>query len=327
MKKRRFVCFLIFLVCLFYLLIPAVVFGQAIEVFKKYEEVFKDPDVHAFLPPVLYAFNNPRKQGFHNPVFIGRFVEKPRYILNLYEGTHDSILKLLLLDPQFGALFQDSQFHAVVQSPSEIDKLVGFINGLTPRERTDGSCEIPSSVPPKATTLLIVSGYGQEDLPGTRLQSPFVVEVRDQYGEPFSGATVVFLVTNGGGGSLPTTALTNQIGQAQTTLTLGPSAGANSVEASVAGISPSQTFTATAIAPGEQRRATTLSIVSGDNQSGESGMSLGQAFIVGVKDQSAKPLSGIKVTFRITAGRGQLLTQQVDTDSLRFSPNDSHTRF
>ena len=30
-------------------------------------------------------------------------------------------------------------------------------------------------------------------------------------------------------------------------------------------------------------------------------MSLGQA-VVGVKDQSAKPLSGIKVTFRITAG-------------------------
>ena len=123
-------------------------------------------------------------------------------------------------------------------------------------------------------------------------------------------------VSNNGGGSLSSTmALTNSFGQAQTTLTLGPSAGANSVEASVSGISPSQTFTATAIAPGEQRRATTLSIVSGNNQSGESGMSLGQAFIVGVKDQSANPLSGIRVTFRITAGRGQLSTQQVDTDS------------
>ena len=133
------------------------------------------------------------------------------------------------------------------------------------------------------------------------------MEVRDQYGDPFSGATVVFRVT---GGSLSSTReTTNSFGQAQTTLTLGPSAGANSVEASVAGISPSQTFTATA------QRATTLSIVSGDNQSGESGMSLGQAFIVGVKDQSDNPLSDIKVTFRITAGGGQLSTQQVDTDS------------
>ena len=178
---------------------------------------------------------------------------------------------------------------------------------------TTAECEILLLASPKATTLLIVSGYGQEDLAGTRLSRPFVVEVRDQYGEPFSGANVVFRVT---GGSLSSTmATTNSFGQARTTLTLGPSAGANSVEASVSGISPSQTFTATAIAPGEQRRATTLSIVSGNNQSGESGMSLGQAFIVGVKDQSANPLSGIRVTFRITAGRGQLSTQQVDTDS------------
>ena len=193
---------------------------------------------------------------------------------------------------------------------------LSLIAESTPRQRTDVVCEIPSLVPSQATTLSIVSGYGQEDLPGTRLQSPFVVEVRDQYGKPFSGAKVVFGVTNNGGGSLSSTmATTNSFGQAQTTLTLGRSAGANWVEARVAGISPSQTFTATAIAPNEPRKATTLSIVSGNNQSGESGMSLGQAFIVGVKDQSAKPLSGIRVTFRITAGRGQLSTQQVDTDS------------
>ena len=53
----------------------------------------------------------------------------------------------------------------MVQSSSEINKLVGFINGLIPRERTDEVCEI---LPPKATTLLIVSGYGQEGLAGTR---------------------------------------------------------------------------------------------------------------------------------------------------------------
>ena len=176
-----------------------------------------------------------------------------------------------------------------------------------PRQRTDVVCEIPSPAPPKATTLLIVSGYGQEGLAGTRLQSPFVVEVRDQYSKPFSGGTVVFRVT---GGSLSSTReTTNSFGQAQTILTLGPSAGANSVEASVAGISPSQTFTATAIASGEQRRATTLSIVSGNNQSGESGMSLGQAFIVGVLDQDKRPLRGIPVTFRVTEGSGRLSSQ------------------
>ena len=59
---------------------------------------------------------------------------------------------------------------------------------------TTAECEIPLLASPKATTLLIVSGYGQEDLAGTRLSRPFVVEVRDQYGEPFSGANVVFRV-------------------------------------------------------------------------------------------------------------------------------------
>ena len=82
MKKRIFVCFLIFFVCLFYLLIPAVVFGQAIEVFKKYEYTFEDPDVHAFFPDVLDAFKDPENQVFLGSVLIGRFVEKPRYLRN-----------------------------------------------------------------------------------------------------------------------------------------------------------------------------------------------------------------------------------------------------
>ena len=286
-------------------------------VFHKYiKALFQDPDVHAFFPDVLRAFKNPEIQGILNSVVINRFVSDPRYIWRFAPDADVSIIVLLTVDEHFRALFRDEDFHEVLQSSYEIDVLVSLIAESTPRQRTDVVCEIPSLVPSQATTLSIVSGYGQEDLPGTRLQSPFVVEVRDQYGKPFSGAKVVFGVTNNGGGSLSSTmATTNSFGQAQTTLTLGRSAGANWVEARVAGISPSQTFTATAIAPNEPRKVTTLSIVSGNNQSGESGMSLGQAFIVGVKDQSAKPLSGIRVTFRITAGRGQLSTQQVDTDS------------
>ena len=307
MKKRIFVCFLIFFVCLFYLLIPAVVFGQAIEVFKKYENTFEHPDVHAFLPPVLYAFNDPENQGFKNPVSIGRFVEKPRYIRNFYEETHDSILKLLLLDPQFGALFQDSQFHAMVQSPSEIDDLVRRIKAATPREREGPICET-TQLPP---TLAIVSGNGQIREPGTELAA-FVVKVRDQDGNPLANKNVTFSLTNGGRLS-PASAMTDSFGfgQAQTTLTLGPNPGVYQVEASVEGVSQTQTFTATAREEPEddQPKPTTLSIVSGDNQSGESGMSLGQAFIVGVLDQGKRPLRGIPVTFRVTEGGGQLSSQ------------------
>ena len=117
---------------------------------------------------------------------------------------------------------------------------------------TTAECEIPLLAPPKATTLLIVSGYGQEGLAGTLLQSPFVVEVRDQYGNPFSGAIVGFHVTKGGGRlSLTTIVSTDTAGRAQATLTLGPRAGANWVEVNVFGISQPQTFTATATRPAE----------------------------------------------------------------------------
>ena len=117
-----------------------------------------------------------------------------------------------------------------------------------------------------------------------------------------------------GGGSLSlTTTRTNNKGQAQTVLTLGSSAGANWVEASVPGLSK-QTFTATAIAQPERPKATTLLIVSGnDNQRGESGKPLAQPFVVGVLDQNSESLQNIPVTFRVTGGGGQLSGQTSQT--------------
>ena len=109
------------------------------------------------------------------------------------------------------------------------------------------------SGPPKATTLSIVSGYGQEGETRTPLDNPFVVEVRDQYGDAFSNATVSFRVTRGGGLLSSAAALTDNSGRAPTTLTLGSSPGMNVVEVTLAGIalSPKVFFTATAIAPPE----------------------------------------------------------------------------
>ena len=160
----------------------------------------------------------------------------------------------------------------------------------------------------KATTLSIVSGNNQSGEFGMSLGQAFIVGVKDQSAKPLSGIRVTFGITAGNGQLLTQQVDTDSSGQAQTTLTLGDD-GINKVKASVSGISPSQTFTATAIAPDEQRRATTLSIVSGNNQSGESGMSLAQPFVVGVLDQDKRPLDGISVTFSVTEGGGQLSSQ------------------
>ena len=98
-----------------------------------------------------------------------------------------------------------------------------------------------------ARTLDKPSGDEQEGPPGLALNDPFVVEVRDQNGNPLAGATVTFAVTAGAGTLSDTTATTDANGRAATTLTLGPQLGTNTVVASVPDLEP-VTFTAVATA-------------------------------------------------------------------------------
>ena len=147
--------------------------------------------------------------------------------------------------------------------------------------------------------------------------------MRDQYGDALSGVDVAFRVTRGGGSLSHTTVRTNSAGRAATILTLASEPGIHQVKAYVVRFpSFTQTFTAAATAecevpsppPPEPPRATTLSIVSGSNQSGEAGKPLAQPFVVGVRDQDGKPLQGTAVTFAVTAGNGRLSKARETTD-------------
>ena len=95
------------------------------------------------------------------------------------------------------------------------------------------------------TTLTRISGDDQQGAAGTALPESFVVEVRDQNGNPLDGAQVTFAVTGGGGTLSATTAATDANGYAATTLTLGREPETITVVATVAGLEP-VTFTATA---------------------------------------------------------------------------------
>ena len=71
--------------------------------------------------------------------------------------------------------------------------------------------------------------------------------------------------------------------------------------------------------PGSQKvttppRATTLEIVSGDDQSDEVGKFLAQPLVVGVLDQYGKPLERIEVAFTVTAGSGHTSGHTIHTD-------------
>ena len=97
-----------------------------------------------------------------------------------------------------------------------------------------------------------ISGDNQRGVPNTPLAIPFVVELRDMnngWGEP--GVPVTFTVT-AGGGTLNVTHTTTDIatlkmGRAESTLTLGPNLGTNTVEVSAGGFTV--TFNAVAGAP------------------------------------------------------------------------------
>ena len=87
--------------------------------------------------------------------------------------------------------------------------------------------------------LEIVSGDGQEGVPGAALAQPLVVEVRDQYGDLLAGAAITFAVTAGDGklsGRYSVEhATTDAGGRAELILTLGPNPGPNIVGVSLGG--------------------------------------------------------------------------------------------
>ena len=98
-------------------------------------------------------------------------------------------------------------------------------------------------------TLLIISGGNQRRLPGEPLANPFVVEARDENGSPFAGVSVTFTVIEGDGILSIQTISTDANGRAESTLTLGPHFGTNTVEVSAVGIEVLVTFNATAATP------------------------------------------------------------------------------
>ena len=164
-----------------------------------------------------------------------------------------------------------------------------------------------------ATSLAEVSGDDQSAVVSSELSNPFVVQVNDQNGDALSGVTVAFAVTGGGGTLSATSVTTGADGRAEATLTLGSTAGTNTVTADVSGISTTITFTATGTA--EALVATSIVRVSGNNQTDTVSTSLDNPFVIEVRDQDGDALSGVTVAFAVTAGGGSLSASSVTTGS------------
>jgi len=155
-----------------------------------------------------------------------------------------------------------------------------------------------------ASAMSLASGDAQTGTVNTALAQPFVVTVRDSLSNAVSGTSVTFRVVAGGGkfgGADTAAAATDAAGQASATLTLGPTAGANAVTAEHAGLAGSPvTFTATGMAG----PATQIAVSAGDGQSATVGTAVAAPPSVLVTDALGNPVSGVSVTFAVTAGGG-----------------------
>ena len=86
----------------------------------------------------------------------------------------------------------------------------------------------------------------QHGSPSAPLSTPYVVRVWDWDGGSFAGVPVTFSVATGGGTLSTHGTTTDENGRAESTLTLGPNLGRQTVEVSAAGIEQAVTFVAVA---------------------------------------------------------------------------------
>ena len=161
-----------------------------------------------------------------------------------------------------------------------------------------GNPNPPTSVIAKAPSG---SGDAQTGQVGQQLANSFCARVTES-GSAQSGVTVNWSTTSGGAMSVPSS-VTGADGVACSRLTLGPTAGAQTAQAALAGATGSPvTFNATAD-PGS---ASILSKVDGDNQSGDVNTDLAEALAVRITDAFGNGVGGEMVTWAVISGSATL---------------------
>jgi adhesin/invasin len=154
-----------------------------------------------------------------------------------------------------------------------------------------------------ASQLQIVSGNDQTAAAGQQLPAELVVRAADAAGNPVAGAAVQWRVQSGGGSAAPASSTTDANGQAGTRWTLGSAAGANTLEATVAGVG-AVTFRATATVGA----AAALALRTQPSTTARVGVPLERQPVVQLRDAAGNDVaqSGVAVTVAIASGPGTL---------------------
>jgi hypothetical protein len=166
----------------------------------------------------------------------------------------------------------------------------------------------PSATP---ANLEIVTGNGQSAPVGSAVPVAPTVLVTDESGNPVAGARVTFTPASGGGNVQGGIATTGPDGLAHVgAWELGTTTGTNTLNASVSGV-PSVAFSATAT-PGSPVRVVAVTLT---NQVGLVGTTVAPDPAVRVEDQFGNGVSGVPVTFAVTAGGGSVTGATTTTNA------------
>ncbi|MGH7517851.1 MAG: Ig-like domain-containing protein, partial [Gemmatimonadales bacterium] len=164
-----------------------------------------------------------------------------------------------------------------------------------------------SASPGSAAALVLVSGDDQSAPAGSALPDSLVVRATDQFGNPVAGVSVAWGVT--GGGSVSAALVTTGAnGRAAVRRILGNVPGSQGATASAGELSGSPAaFSHTATPSGggggddDDSRVT---IISGNDQTGEVDKELRDPLVIRVTDQAGRGVAGASVAWVVTEGGG-----------------------
>jgi uncharacterized protein YjdB len=173
-------------------------------------------------------------------------------------------------------------------------RLTGVKAGTATVAATSGSLQETAtvSVTSDAAGVAIVSGDHQSGTVGTSLAQALKVRVTSSTGTGVPGTSVAWSVITGNGSVSPATSTTDSQGYAESSLTLGTKAGANTVRATISGASVDFTASATAgpVASLDVTPATASVAAGGTKQ-----------FSAAARDQFSNVVNGVSVTWSSTA--------------------------
>jgi VCBS repeat-containing protein len=166
------------------------------------------------------------------------------------------------------------------------------------------------ALPENANGITAVSGQDQTGAAGSKLRQPLVVQVADAFGNPIPGVRIDW-TAEGGGSVSDASNLTDESGRASVERTLGATAGPQTTLARSAGLAGSPvTFTHTATAGS----ASSLSIVSGNNQTATAGTRLPADLVVRLVDGEGNGVPGTAVAWVVSIGGGSVTPENGTTD-------------